>query len=326
MQNVDKNMPFSIGKRSGNASNHWQNIDLNNYSITRPTVLCFGGNMTKTPKDANAMCKVAEGLLSKTSNYKEDFCSKFGVDIIGIAYGEDRVGDKGHLSAEETKELSSKIFYPLFKNSDGSPKSVQEAQKGFSNISFLSHCAGATAISGILNDVKNEMIKCGYSQTEIQSTMGQMNSVTYAPLQPIPLINNLEVYSGADERFPPPPNRQCLDLWERDYRGVAINKEEGNTVSLYTDSLTNDNRNGDHAIQTINSGTKKAEAVSSVMSRALTCSVINSINNSNSNQVVANMSSSDMYNQCDSQLQKIKEQIRQEKAMKQSGVSPMRRQ
>ena len=38
------------------------------------------------------------------------------------------------------------------------------------------------------------------------------------------------------------------------------------------------------------------------------------------------MSSSDMYNQCDTQLQKINEQFRQEKAMKQSGVSPTRRQ
>ena len=62
------------------------------------------------------------------------------------------------------------------------------------------------------------------------------------------------------------------------------------------------------------------------MSRALTCSVINSINNNHSQDVVKNMSCDEMYRQCAVQLQKIKEQIKQEKLANQNIVALMRKQ
>ena len=56
----EKVLPAKLGIRDLNCKNHWKELNLNEAKITKPTVLCLGGNRSLGERDANAFCKSAE--------------------------------------------------------------------------------------------------------------------------------------------------------------------------------------------------------------------------------------------------------------------------
>ena len=39
---------------------HWEQLDLSNYKITKPIVICLSGNGTINEKEANGFCKTSK--------------------------------------------------------------------------------------------------------------------------------------------------------------------------------------------------------------------------------------------------------------------------
>ena len=60
---MTKSLPLSFGKRDTSKPNHWQKLKFFKHKITKPTIICLGGNTTKFEEDANAMCKLASNLI-----------------------------------------------------------------------------------------------------------------------------------------------------------------------------------------------------------------------------------------------------------------------
>ena len=310
---IEKEISFSIGKRNKNFNNHWEQLNIDQFKIVKPTIICFGGNMTVSEKDANAMCKIADHLLSKNPKYGTEYSKYYDIDIVGVSYGKDKGKEQGHLSKEEVSEFVDKVFIRLCKDDEGNDLPVDQVKKNFGNVTFLSHCYGARAINEIIVDMYKKMVKEGYNKEDVNEFFRQMNSVSYAPMLAIYNVNNLAVYTGNDELLTPPGNFKCMDLYESNYKGVSLFKEDENTISLYTDRMTNGK---EHGMQVIEAETPKAQAVSSIMSRVLTSSIVHSICNNQSEKFISNMDIDQVYEIAQEQLKIEKEKyIKNKKTM-----------
>lgn len=62
-----------IGSRRGLGNlNNWEMLDFEKFGITKPTILCFGGNSTTDVITANVFCKITSNLIRLKSKTRDD--------------------------------------------------------------------------------------------------------------------------------------------------------------------------------------------------------------------------------------------------------------
>ena len=289
---------FSIGKRNLQCKDNWEALDINSFRITKPTVLCLGGNGSLTTKSANAMCKVAQGLVGiKQPITQNEFATSSDVDFVGISYG--RFGEKdfgsSFLTHKERNEIIDNLFMPLCLNTDGKPLPKEEIIKNFNKITFFSHCHGSAETSMLVSRTLNKMLNMGIDMVTTNAALGQMFSVSYAPweecgipsLQVVPMKDEVLVggpdYSDIAHRF-------LIDRYFGDRNlgeGTVAYKENSLTINVLVSSMTNLVQD-EHAINTTsrdeNWRYERADSiygdeVSKVLGNALANSIANSIQN-----------------------------------------------
>ncbi len=296
--------PFSIGKRNLQCKNNWQELDINTYRITKPTVLCFGGNGTLTTKSANAMCKAAQGLVGLKEPSAQEFATSKDVDFIGFAYGKFGDGDLGSsfLTHNERKQIVDNIFLPLCINEKGALLQPNEILKNFSKITFFTHCHGATETAIIVSRTHSAMVNLGIDIKTANDAISQMFAVSYAPfeecgvpsLQVVPMKDDVLIdgpdYCDISHRF----------LMDRFFgarnlgSGTVCYKEDEHTINLLVSDMTKSSTD-EHGINV----TKRDEnwryepedsvygdEVSQAMGNALALSIANSLQNENSDALI----------------------------------------
>lgn len=246
---MKKSVSLSFGKRDLTKPNHWQRLFFNKFKITKPTVICLGGNTTKDESDANAMCKMAENLIGLKQQIGDEMATYNDVDVIGVAYGHIEDAPKYSTTAVTMKEIGDLVdtlLLPLATNSRGKRLGLEKAKQNFSNVNFFLHCYGARILNEMNFDLIRKMSSIGYSSKEILEIQQQMTSVSYAPIEEVFNIPSLQAFSARDFTSMIPNNASSefqkvyYDVFEgrREFEGNYVFQEDENTVTLFTSSMS----------------------------------------------------------------------------------------
>lgn len=170
-----------MGKRDLNVKNHWKTLNPFSYKITKPTVICLGGNATINSFEANGFCKQAENMLSLIKRSPSDAISD-RVDFVGFGYATEKQGDNiGQLSLGFVENFVENVLMPLFLN-NGARVSLDEAKRNMAKISFFTYCQGQREANKIMDSLDVALKNMGYEDYEIEEINSACINVAFAPL------------------------------------------------------------------------------------------------------------------------------------------------
>lgn len=258
---MQKKDPIVIGKRDFSKPNHWQNIELGNFKITKPTIICLGGNCTITTEEANGVCKVASSLIGLKNKFDDEQATTQDVDVIGIAYGSLENSDNPNTTMVTKQEIGlivDTLLMPLAFDEQGNRYSFEQAQRNFCNLNFFSHCYGSKVLNEMNFDLMRKMLSQGYSSRETLDLEKQMTSVAYAPMEEVFNMTAVQAISLKDLTTAVPSNANAgfqdayLDIVRGNtvFSGTSLFIEDENTVTLFTSSMSPKPGN-EHAINFI---------------------------------------------------------------------------
>lgn len=159
-------MKYTIGKRKTiNNTSTWENIDVDTYRITRPTVLCLGGNNTISDKEANYMAKFVQRLIGENEN----------IDYLSLRYSCMPGFRTGYLSTNEEREIVTKLFLPLVLDENLQPLPCDKACKNVRNLNIMAHCFGAReAVPDLERHFAQDLFILGYEIEEVAKITSQI--------------------------------------------------------------------------------------------------------------------------------------------------------
>ena len=276
--NYYKHDPCTLIKRDTNISNtHCQILD-NSYRITKPTIICLGGNCTLTPKDANAICKIAERLIGlKPPTAQNEFATSQDVDIIGIVYGlsynkYNKKQNTSNLSLKDTENLTNNLLLPLVFNG-GNKLDLTTACKNVQNITFLSHSIGARETAKIIANFAKLILENGYNQEEASAIISNITSVSFAPETTIsgyfkslstpnlPTPQQFYIKSVKDYPFDIDYEQETKKSVQ-DFTGLEFVTSSPNEVSLYSSYFGTPSSVTEHMIQHVIHRSENWESIS----------------------------------------------------------------
>lgn len=308
---------FKFGRRdtkTPNLKNHWQDIDLSSYRITKPTVICLGGNGTTDTREANGMAKIVQNMIGESED----------VDIISITYSHSNLFDVGLLSTKEEYEIVQKLFIPLLFDENGNKLPQKQAIKNFRNITIFAHCYGARNVWEDCEKILYlELMRKGVDAFDLNRLIEQIFVVSYASSCKKGSTMTFNIKSINDRFFGEEYKNEMLSLNMQKTRFSTCSKialdlfmfeamenpklledvgekffkkhkyvlaKSGKTINLFTDKLSLDD--SDHEVSVISrsetwapsiNSTLLGKAVSQSVAFALASSLVNaSINNQNS--------------------------------------------
>lgn len=290
---------FKFGRRdtkTPNLKNHWQDIDLSTYRITKPTVICLGGNGTTDAKEANGMAKIVQNMIGDSED----------VDIISITYSHSNLFKTGMLSTKEEYEIVQKLFVSLLYDKNGNRLPHKQAVKNFRNITIFAHCFGSRNVWEDCEKILYlELMRKNVDAFDLNELIEQIFVVSYAPSCKKGSTMTFNVKSINDRLFGEEYQNEMLSLnmqktkfsayseialdtfmlevhehpeWIKDIGKHYFKKykyvlaKSGKTINLFTDKLSFDD--SDHEISVISrSETWKASANSTLLGKAVSQSV-----------------------------------------------------
>ena len=302
---MTKSLPLSFGKRDTSKPNHWQKLKFFKHKITKPTIICLGGNTTKFEEDANAMCKLASNLIGLKDPIDNEQARTNDVDVIGVAYGQLDETPRNSTTAVTRQEISmlvDTLLLPLATNKSGKRLSLRQAEKNFSNVTFFSHCYGAKIVNEMNFDLIRKMMDIGYSSDEILTIQKQMTSVSYAPIEEVFNMPSLQIVSAKDYTSMVPNNASdsfrdtYYDIFEGkiEFDGNYVFREDENTVTLFTSAMSQKPGN-EHSVVFLNRNENwrytllnpdHADEISQVAGYVLASSVATGIQNQQSTEFI----------------------------------------
>lgn len=290
---------FKFGRRdtkTPNLKNHWQELDLSSYRITKPTVICLGGNGTTDAREANGMAKIVQNMIGESED----------VDIISITYSHSNLFKLGMLSTKEEYEIVQKLFIPLLFDEKGNKLPHKQAVKNFRNITVFAHCFGSRNVWEDCEKILYlELMRNRVDVFDLNELIEQIFVVSYAPSCKKGSTMTFNVKSINDRLFGEEYQNEMLSLNMKKtkfspYSEIALDlfmceavekpklledigknffkkhkyvlAKSGKTINLFTDKLSFDD--SDHEISVISrSSTWKASANSTLLGKAVSQSV-----------------------------------------------------
>ena len=292
--------PYVIGRRNLQSPNHWETLD-SNFKITKPTVLCFGGNGTVSEGGANSMCKIAQSIVGiKDPTIQNEIAATDDVDFIGIGYGRaSRFCSLGCLTDDERLDLVEKLFLPFFADENGNVLQREQIIKNFNQVTFFAHCQGASEIASLIGFTYKGMTNLGIDTKTANEAIDQMFAVAYAPFQEC-ACPSLQVVPMKDKLLQCGPVNSPItgQFLEDRYNGIGstqgngtvVFKDDYYTTTVLVSDMTKD-LNHEHSVGLVRRDENWnlneelpifGDEVSQVMGNALASSIANSIQNQES--------------------------------------------
>ena len=277
---------------------HWEQLDLSNYKITKPIVICLSGNGAIDEKEANGFCKTAENLMGlKLSRGNPEEIYEY-VDLIGVSYAKKDGSDTGELKNEDVNNIVNNVLFPLCVDKDGSALPIDSVCKNLSAVTFFSYCLGDSQVYEICDNLNGRLLnELGFSGEETDIILGAMMNVSYSPYHHLRSLTP-RVFAMSDK-----DKTNATAIWQRDIEFVdneIITKVHNPSykvyfpeIGIYTRELS-PKYNDEHEVSIIQrdsnwrsvENSKNADCVSQMMGYALARSVANSINNFNSDTYI----------------------------------------
>jgi len=296
-----------FGKRTQANEEHWIPMNVENFRIYKPTIVCLGGNATTDSCKAKRFCATAERLMGLQEEGKGSYRNYEHVDVVGFHYGLDKEGETGgYFSKDYINKIVDNLFLPLCVENNGNKIPVDRACKNFSNVIVFAHCHGAKEIALIMANLNYKLIKHGFTATEINKIFNQAFQLAYSPNTDEVWLPSVRIDSFTDSH-----NRGLASLYATSYGetldGVSIKLDKAekfrgkysfcshqDRISIYASRLINTEENkgekdiiDEHSITclernndwSIANGAKCADAVSKMAAMALEQALINAIEN-----------------------------------------------
>lgn len=189
-----------MGKRNLAKEKHWENLFVENYGITKPTIICLGGNATIDTFEANGFCKLVENMLGLIKRGSTENISD-RVDLLGFGYARKNSSDEvGELPNDFVENFVDSVMIPLF-SENGERLSLDEAKRNMSKISFFTYCHGQVEANKIIETLDLRLADLGYNEGEINDINSATVNVSFAPLDDrANYMPTLRVLSIRDER------------------------------------------------------------------------------------------------------------------------------
>lgn len=313
-----------FGRRNLHFNNHWEPLDIDNYKITRPTLICLGGNGTIDPAKATRFCATAERLVGLKIDDTES--SYKNVDLVGFHYTPSADNPSiGSFDNEQRNKIVA-LFLNLCVDENNNPLPIQAVAKNFSMINIFSHCWGAREISQIGMSVERQMHKLGFSKDQVGFALNQIFHVSYAPFTNHTSFPMLRINSFVDHE-----NYGLKSIYKstygKDLNGVSLHYDPAGyfrkepspfttvpIISLYSSQLINVFENSDlqkitdeHGVDVLernpnwtqghqSRNAKNADLVSKITGYTLANMMANSIINKNCPQLIEKENAEDLYN------------------------------
>ena len=279
----------------------WDNVEVQDIPLTKPIILCFGGNTVVSDKFANGMAKIAEQFLGVSTK------SKF-VDIYSLRYAYENIelidnnGNKvkekiGVVSNKEVEELSEELFLKRVVNKNNKKLSLERASKNMRNINILSHSFGEEVVKRIIEHTATQMQeKYGYTMEDTKNILGQVLHISYGPKKNQNRYStNFEFKSFSDEEFGKAYKAEYIKDVNAQipYLGCGELSLKNNTLTLYAESFeAKQEESTEHVLQTIRRADNwfvknhRADTISKCLSLTLAMGVLNSKENKKHKQFV----------------------------------------
>lgn len=320
---MPQRIPYTFGKRDLKCEEHWKPLKLNNFKITKPTIVCLGGNGVIDAELANGFCKRAETFVGLKIGDASMYSTYRNIDLIGFSYGRDSVAQTaGAFNDEEINKIVDNIFMPLFLDNKGKLLPKEICAKNMSLVTFFSHCHGAKEVNNFINNIDSKLLMKGSTKEDNQFIFSQSFSFSYSPLTDETWLPTVRVDSLQDSF-----NYGLGEIYRNSYyqtlNGVAI-KHDGpgqfrrnpawmvrnETISIYSSQLLNQLgvHKDEHSIKFLErdekwsiganaQNAKNADAVSQMAGYAVAMAVVNSLDNSRSDDLVPKMSFNELKNE-----------------------------
>ena len=174
------------GRRIRNAENHWQEIDVHDYKITKPTFLVFGGNLTTHPEQANSYAKIIYKLLNKINldanniHLFEDFdCLSFyyNQNLLMCTYNRRSSGQMINYNVlNEVDELYDCLVRPLVEQEIALAKSSkQNVYHPLANLILFGHSAGSQIAYRLEELIKDRLLQ----ELDEETSLNILKNVKY---------------------------------------------------------------------------------------------------------------------------------------------------
>ena len=296
-----------FGKRNPKSDNNWTPLELDGYRITKPSIICLGGNGTTDFCKAKRFCATAERWMN-LSNHRAGSCFSYdSFDILGFHYGMDSKDDTtGYFSKEYISKIVDNLLLPLCVDKNGERLKLENACKNFTLVTFFCHCHGAREINYILSELNTKLINKGYTAEEVNKIYGQSFQLSYSPMPDEAWLPSVRIDSFTDS-FNLGLASAFKDAYGYRLNGVAVMFDRKgmfrttpaahahhDKISIYSSRLVNTEENkgyrniiDEHTIEvlernsdwTIANNAKNAECVSRMGATALARAVANSVKN-----------------------------------------------
>lgn len=315
-------------RRNPDMPKNCEYLDVEEYAVTRPTVFCLSGNGAITTKEANGLCKQAEGYLKLMFNGKNvgkrvtDM-----VDLIGFKYARPKEDAKvGDLGFEFIEDFVNRVIIPKLLDKDGTRLSLDEACKNMSQMVFFTYCYGSQELNSIVLMLRSCLKQCGYLKFEIDEICKATQNISYAPFDnSASYIPSVRVISSRDDTVGEDIDGLLGEQGREDLDGIRLLRHDGVVENSFGETkgaerlyvLSSSLINGyastinEHGISLItrdedwnvkkytdNNGNKyvsdNADCVSEMVAWALCRAVENAIKNSKSTTYIPSNFSSDL--------------------------------
>ena len=319
------------GMRDLNQENHWQRIQLDDYTPGKPVVVCIGGNGTTTDETGNGIGKFVENHLCLL--FKEKGQVHDNVDIISAVYPTDDT-DKGKFSKEDINNFVDNFLIKLVQDENDELLPLNEACRRLAGVTFFTFCRGHMEVDKIMRAFYKELKTLGYPKEACDVLIFSTFEVSYAPLTYGSLIPVMFVDSKQDEMLNSAwKNKETTVHLDDNLNGVAVRYEKygdpllsGVAVSeaifdaihVYSSKLRNNVEEDEHNLALLSRDGEwngkyeaNADCVSQMIAWALSRSVENGIDNKKSKKFVPKMDLEDLL----AELESIKNGFSEEQLM-----------
>ena len=287
MQNTSTRTPFKFGyrvKESKEYPNGWKEIELSQIDITKPMVICLGGEAVTNTTYANGMAKYAERFLGVTPD------NRF-VNVYSIKYSTYDGHEAGYLNQDDIVKIARKLVLPLIIGDDHKRLSTEQASKNMRNINIWSNCYGQSVANRVINYTARVMGEYfDYSSDEVKQVLSQILQVTYAPIvKPNKYSTNLEFRSLLDNLSASRYEEEYFEhtkLTDIPFIGSGECHVEGNTIKYYVRSFEYEEKTtmDEHDMMILRDEnwqaySKRADTASQISAFVLSMGVLNSKEN-----------------------------------------------
>ncbi len=182
---------FIVGRRvvDDSVPMHWQTVDLDTYSHSKPIVLILGGTGADDNKIANGYAKIINSLLGV---FKDE------TDVLSVNYNQGIYTPT--LAQENAKMLVKKLLLPQI-SLNGAKIDTNLACRNVRQFTVFAHCNGDKIFNMMVQELENELNALGYTEAETLKLISQLFLVSYGTMSTHWAVKIMNVISPFDEVF-----------------------------------------------------------------------------------------------------------------------------